>query len=111
MWKLSFTTNIEGEAGWETMGEDPWEPKGIPWETTHGRENPWEPKGSMGGGVWEGTLGPTILIVFCDEFTYIYFQKNSENSENRIFGCSVRPDPVKLRVKRFVWSVRSSRTP
>ena len=33
------------------MGGDPWEPKGIPWEGTHGRKNPWEPKGSRGWGI------------------------------------------------------------
>ena len=39
--------------GWDPMGGDPWEPKGIPWEGTHGSGNPWEPKGS-----WEGSRTP-----------------------------------------------------
>ena len=26
--------------GWDPMGGDPWEPKGIPWEGTNGRGNP-----------------------------------------------------------------------
>ena len=70
------------------MGGDPWEPRGIPWEGTHGRGNPWEPKGSHGRGPgppmggeplgaqgipWEGTLGAPLganLKVFCDEVTF-----------------------------------------
>ena len=36
--------------GWDPMGGNPWEPKGIPWEETHGRRNSWEPKGSHGKG-------------------------------------------------------------
>ena len=47
--------------GWDPMGGNPWEPKGIPWEGTHGRGNPWEPKGSHGRGSQtthgRGTLG------------------------------------------------------
>ena len=35
----------------------------------------------------------------------------SENHENRLARRLVRPDPVKLRGKSSVWSVRSSRTP
>ena len=35
----------------------------------------------------------------------------SPNHENRLSPCLVRPDPVKLRGKSFVWSARSSRTP
>ena len=44
--------------GWDPTGGDPWEPKGIPWEGTHGSGNPWEPKGIPREGVpdppWEG---------------------------------------------------------
>ena len=52
--------------GWDPMGGDPWEPKGIPWEGTPWEGDPWEPKGSHGRGPrpphgggtpWEGTLG------------------------------------------------------
>ena len=63
------------------MGGDLWEPKGIPWEGTHGSGNLWEPKGipwegvpdpPMGGeplgtqGIpWEGTLGaPSGMFLF-----------------------------------------------
>ena len=55
--------------GWDPMGEDPWEPKGIPWEG-----NPWEPKGipwegsrtphGRGTLPWEGTLGAPSGICF-----------------------------------------------
>ena len=78
------------EVGWDPMGGDSWEPKGMPWEGTHGRGNPWEPKGSHGRGVpdppwegnprepkgsqgipWEGTLGAPH-----------WEHKNVENHEN-----------------------------
>ena len=54
--------------GWDPMGGDPWEPKRIPWEGTHGSGSPRDPMGGgpgppMGGdplgaqGIpWEGTL-------------------------------------------------------
>ena len=48
-----------------------------------------------------------VLGPFYDEVVFQEFP----NHENLLFLCLVRPDSVKLRGKRFVWSVRSSWTP
>ena len=36
---------------------------------------------------------------------------NSQNHENLLFWCLVRPDSVKFRGNKFVWSMQSSWTP
>ena len=54
---------------------------------------------------WEGALGAPSrahLNVFCNEIVF----KDDENSENPVFWCLIKPDPVKIRKKRFAWPVK-----
>ena len=98
---LPGRTKIEGEVGWDPMGGDPWEPKGIPWEGTHGRGNPWEAKGSHGRGPGHPMGGEPLGTQGRDpkggdpwgphwEFNSRYFvmkllEKNAENHEHPVF--------------------------
>ena len=95
--------------GWDPMGGDPWEPKGIPWEGTDGRGtlgsprdpmggdlpwkgNPCEPKGSHGRGTFGSPRDPMGGDPWGPHWEPIsrYFvtklpSKNNENHENRVF--------------------------